>query len=408
MPAESRFPEHGPLLCGLAVTSVTGWGSIYYTPSVLAGYLDRDLGLSGTVVFGGITLLLITGAICAPMIGRHVDRRGTRRSMWVGSLVCALGLALLSAVQGPVSYLACWVVLGIGHALAFANVGNVTVAQLMGERTRRVIGIMMLATGLASSVFWPLTSVLAEAFGWRATLLIYAAMQVVIVLPIHLMIPVYRGTPPAASSPAARHEEEGRVVPQQRRVAFWLVAILFSGSGLVSWGLPVHLIGMFQDAGLSRESAVWIATLTGPATMVARLVDVMIGGRIAAERIAFAGLVLGPLSCLILAISPGSTFGAVAFVLIFSAAMGVISVARATLPLTLFGRRGFATMLGRLTVPQNLAFSASPLLFALLIGRLGNSATLVISAAIQMIALVAMLLLMGRLRSGGGQTPSSP
>ncbi len=399
MPAKPRFPERGPLLCGLALTSITGWGSIYFAPSVLAGYLDRELGLGGAVVFGGITLLLITGAACAPAIGRYADRNGTRLPMCAGALICALGLALLSAAQGLASYLASWVVLGIGHALAFANVGNVTVAQLMGERTRRVIGVMMLATGLSSSVFWPLTAFLAEGFGWRATLLIYAALQVVIVLPIHLAIPARRGAPPPAASPGTGQDDEGRVAPQHRRIAFRLVAAMFSASGLVSWGLPVHLIGMFQEAGLAKATAVWIATLNGPATLVARLVDVMLGSRVPAEHIALAGLVLGPLSCLLLAVAPGSAVIAIAFVLSFSAAMGVISVARATLPLALFGRRGFATMLGRLTVPQNLAFAASPLLFAVLIDRLGASATLIASAAIQMIALIAMLLLIGRLRS---------
>ena len=81
----------------------------------------------------------------------------------------------------------------------------------------------------------------------------------------------------------------------------------------------------------------------------------------------------------------------------FSAALGVISIARATLPLALFGRNGFATMLGKLTVPQNMTFAAAPLLFAVLVERLGASGTLVVSAAIQCIALLAMVVLVRRL-----------
>ena len=78
--------------------------------------------------------------------------------------------------------------------------------------------------------------------------------------------------------------------------------------------------------------------------------------------------------------------------------LGVIAVARATLPLALFGRNGFGAMLGRLTVPQNLTFAAAPLLFALLVERLGASGTLVVSAAIQSLALLAMVMLVRRLR----------
>jgi MFS family permease len=398
LPVSSRFPEHWPLLSGLALTRIIGWGSTYYAPSVLAAYLDRELGLGGEVVFGGITILLVTGALLAPAIGRHLDSHGTRRSMCIGAVICALGLALLAAAQGPISYLATWFVIGIGHAMTLANVGNVTVAQLMGERTRRVIGVMMLATGLASSVFWPLAATLSAAFGWRVAWLVFAVMQIVIVLPIHLAIPAAATRLPAADRPApATVDEAGRVPPGQRRSVFWLLAFAFSASGLVSWGVPLHLIGLLQSAGLSSATAVTIASLGGPATLLARLVDVVAGEKLAVERVALVGLALGPLACLFMALVPGSTPAALGFVIAFSAAMGVISVARATLPLALFGRRGFATMLGRLTVPQNLTFAAAPLLFAMLIERFGSSTTLMISAGIQIAALLALLVLVRRL-----------
>ena len=392
MPAFPRLPEHGLLICGLVVTRIIGWGSTFYALSVLARDIQRDLGLDVTVVFGGVTVLLVTGAALAPAVGRHLDREGTRRAMCIGAVVCALGLALLGAAQGPVSYLASWVVIGIGHAFSLANVGSVTVAHLMGPRTRRVIGLMMLATGLSSAVFWPLAAVLSEVWGWRAAWFVFGAMQIVIVLPIYAAIPQRRFpvAPAAAPSPAAADSDNGRVAPAQRRAAFWLVAIVFSASGLVSWGLPLHLIGLLRNAGIGEAEAVGIATLSGPATLLARLVDATIGERLPVERTALAGLVLGPLSCFLLVLAPGSAMAAVAFVLCFSAAMGVISVARATLPLALFGRNGFGTLLGRLTVPQNLAFAAAPLLFAVMIERLGPDLALIGSAAIQVLALLAM------------------
>lgn len=398
LPASRRLPEYSLLLAGLALTRIIGWGSIYYSPSVLAGYLERDIGLSPTVVFGGITILLVIGALISPMLGRHLDRRGTRHAMALGAVISGLGLALLALAQGPISYLATWFVIGVGHAMQLANTGNVTVAQLMGERTRRVIGLMMLVTGLASSVFWPLTAWLSADYGWRACLVVFAAIQLVIVLPIHLAIPAYRAKPLADPGPsAAPTEQQCRVPPGERRPIFWLLALSFSASGLVSWGLPLHIIGLMQGAGIA--GAVAIASLSGPATMVARAVDAVAGERLPVEKVALAGLVLGPVACLLLALAPGSSTVAVVFVMLFNAAMGVIAVARATLPLALFGRTGFGAMLGRLTVPQNLTFAAAPLLFAFLVERLGASGTLVVSAAIQSLALLAMIMLVRRLRS---------
>ncbi|WID98012.1 MFS transporter [Bosea vestrisii] len=400
MPASRRLPEYSLLLSGLALTRIIGWGSIYYSPSVLASYLDRELKLGPAVIFGGITILLVIGAAIAPLLGRHLDQRGTRHAMALGAVISGLGLALLALAQGPVSYLATWLVIGIGHAMQLANTGNVTVAQLMGERTRRVIGLMMLVTGLASSVFWPLTAWLSADYGWRACLMVFAAIQLVIVLPIHLAIPAYRAKPLSEPGPSAMPaEEQGRVPVGERRPVFWLLTLSFSASGLVSWGLPLHIIGLMQGAGIAGVSAVAIASLSGPATLVARAVDAAAGERLPVERVALAGLALGPAACLLMALAPGSSAIAVAFVMLFSAAMGVIAVARATLPLALFGRQGFGTMLGRLTVPQNLTFAAAPLLFALMIERLGASGTLVVSAMIQSSALLAMIVLVRRLKS---------
>lgn len=399
--ASSRFGGHGPLLLGLALTRIIGWGSTFYSPSVLVSALGREIGLNAEIVFGGITILLITGALVAPAIGRVLDRDGTRRSMCIGAVVCALGLGVLSQAQGPVSYLASWFVIGLGHALSLANTGNVTIAQLMGDRTRRVIGLMMLVTGLASSVFWPLTAALMDAFGWRATLLVFAAMQLAIVLPIYAAIPRYRREPaPSAEPEAASVGERGRVAPAARRTAFWLVALAFSASGLVSWGLPLHLITLFQEAGLTQAEAVWIATLSGPATLAARAIDATFGERLPAEKVALYGLLLGPVACLALSLIPMTITAAAMFVTLFSAALGVISIARATLPLALFGRNGFAVMLGKLAVPQNLAFAAAPLLFAVLVERIGANSTLIVSAVIQAIGFVAMLALVRMVARG--------
>lgn len=397
-----RFSGHGPLLCGLVLTRLIGWGTTFYSPSVLVQALDRELKLNAEIVFGGITILLVTGALVAPAIGRVLDREGTRRSMCVGAIICALGFVVLALAQGPVSYLASWFVIGLGHAMSLANVGNVTVAQLMGERTRRVIGLMMLVTGLASSLFWPLTAILMDAFGWRTTVFIFAAMQIVIVLPIYAAVPRYRGHPtPSEGTPMPiSAAETGRVAPGQRRLAFWLTAFAFSASGLVSWGLPLHLITLFQEGGLTQAEAVWIATLGGPATIAARAIDATLGERLPVERVALFGLLLGPLCCLMLPFLPMGLAAAGLFVVLLNAALGVISVARATLPLSLFGRRGFAVMLGQLTVPQNIAFAAAPLLFAVLIERLGADRTLLVSAAIQFLCFFAMLALVQVLSRG--------
>jgi len=397
LPAFPRLPEYGPLLCGLALTRIIGWGSTYYVPAVLAAYLARDLGLSGEVVFGGITLLLVTGAGLAPRLGRYAEHHGTRGLMSVGAVICALGLAILAAAQGPFSYLASWVVIGVGHAMTLANMGNVTVAQLMGDRTRRVIGVMMLVTALSASVFWPLSAVLSDAFGWRVACLVFAALHLFPVLPIHLAIPRLAERKAAMPDAAGGAALEGKVPSADRQAVFILIAISFSASGLVSWGLSLHYIGLFEASGLTTAVAVTIASLSGPAAIASRLIEVLAGDRFKLEHVSLLALLLGALACLLQIFAGGSAAVTIAFILLYSGATGILSIARATLPLILFGRRSYAVMSSRLTVPQNLMFAAAPLIYAVVIHRLGASAALILSAAAQLLAFAALALLVRRL-----------
>jgi hypothetical protein len=70
-----------------------------------------------------------------------------------------------------------------------------------------------------------------------------------------------------------------------------------------------------------------------------------------------------------------------------------MSLARLTLPLELFGARGYGAFLGKLNVPQNLAFAASPIVYAATLQRIGPHAALLLSVAVGIIAVVAILML---------------
>lgn len=391
------LPEHAWLIAGLSLTRLIGWGANYWAPAVLAAPLSSAIGLSGQVAFGGVTVLLIIGALIAPALGRHAERDGTRGLMSLGAAICGGGFVCLAAAQGPASYLAAWAVIGVGHAMSLANMGNVTVTQIMDEGARRVIGVMMLVTGLSASLFWPLSAALADALGWRGACLVFAALHLLIALPIHLAIPRHRRPHAPPQDEASALRLAGRVPQARRRAAFVLLAACFCLSGLVSWGLPLHFIGLFQASGLPLASAVAIASLTGPATIAARLIEVVAGDRVRLERLSLWALALGAAACLLPLLAQGSAGVSVAFVLLYSAGAGVLSIARATLPLLLFGQRGYAVMSARLTVPQNLIFAAAPLLYAAGVERAGAEVTLIASAVLQLMALAALGLLLRRL-----------
>ena len=68
----------------------------------------------------------------------------------------------------------------ITYDAAFASL-----TQIVGQGARRAISYLTLFGGLASTVFWPVSHYLALGIGWADTLLVYAALHIVVCLPIH-------------------------------------------------------------------------------------------------------------------------------------------------------------------------------------------------------------------------------
>ena len=179
-------------------------------PSVLGPQIQDDLGISPELVFAGITVMFALGAVCSPRIGRIVDRIGARSLMATGSLVYALSLVGAPVSQGPVSYLACWAVMGVASAMALSTPSSIAMVQVAGPRARQAIALLTIIGGFASSVFWPITGVLDAAIGWREMLLIYAAIHLLACAPIHwLILPRRPPVPVRLRAPPRRHRRRG-------------------------------------------------------------------------------------------------------------------------------------------------------------------------------------------------------
>jgi hypothetical protein len=85
-------------------------------------------------------------------------------------------------------------------------------------------------------------------------------------------------------------------------------------------------------------------------------------------------------------------------VIVYGAGNGLTSIVRGTLPLALFGAEGYATLMGRLGRPLNIAFAVSPSIAAVILDRYGTSelvATLV-SIAVANVAVSCIFALIVR------------
>ncbi len=378
----------------LGTTQTLAWASTYYLPAILADPIARGLGISNNAVFAAFSVALLLTAVLGPAVGRAIDRRGGRDVLCWSNLVFAAGLALLAAAQGPVVLTLAWLILGVGMALGLYDSAFATLAGLYGRDARASITGITLIAGFASTVGWPVTSLLNAELGWRATCAIWAGLHLLLGLPLNRFVvprtppPVHHPPPPAPPMPPSLARKP------KREWTTALLAFVFAATWVVSTGMAAHLPRVLEAAGASSAAAIAAGALVGPAQVAARLVEFgllrrihpLVSGRIAC--------VLHPLGAVVLGVVGGPA--AAVFTLLHGAGNGMLTVAKGTLPLALFGPEGYGQRNGVLSAPARVAQAGAPLLFGYLLDRLGVG-VLVLSAGLSLASLAALLMVPKRL-----------
>jgi len=399
-----RSPRAG-LVALLSVTQIVGWGTSFEMPGVLGRPIAAGLGLANEVVFLGLTVMMLTMAAAGPRTGRLIERHGAARVLAAGSALLGLGLLGLSLCQGVIAYFAAWLVLGLGGAFGLSVPTYAAVVEREGANAKRSIAVLMIFTGLSSAVCWPLLGLLEQQYGWRVTLQLAAAFHLVVCLPAHLFLLPQPAARSAAEAAAARAEPLP-LAERQARLAFLLIALAITLVTLVSFGVSPSLIRMLELSGASPMLALQLGSLRSVFGITARAVDLVLGRRSSPLATFLAGLGLIVVSTVVLLLFSGAG-AAIVFVVLYGFGTGVVTVARALIPLVFFSPDRFARQSARLSLPQNLASAAAPVLMTTVLDRQGLTAVILLCLGLSLAALLALLLL-ARIASRARLHPISP
>ncbi len=382
------MPSRLRIVLALGSAQTLAWGSTYYLPAILAEPMASELGISTGNVFAAFSLALIVTAVLGPLSGKRIDHHGGRDVLALSSVVFALGLAVLGLANGPLMLWLGWLVIGIGMALGLYESAFSTLAGIYGRDARGAITGITLLAGFASTVCWPISGWLNAEFGWRATCLTWAGAHLLLGLPLNrLLIPV--GVQPAPTA-AEQAQTDGR---SGAGLTMALLAFVFAATWFTSTAMAAHLPRLLQESGLSPAAAIAIAALVGPAQVGARCLEFVLLQRfhpLISARLAAIAHPIGAAGVM-LAGAPATT----AFVLLHGGGNGILTIAKGTLPLAIFGPHGYGLRQGLLMVPARFAQAFSPLVFALLIDDFGTRA-LWLSAALGVLAYAALTFLQRR------------
>lgn len=382
----ARMPFRSPTVRAVAALSLTqliGWGSTFYLPAVIGPAIARELGVGLPMVMAGPTIMLVVMAMVSWPLSSIFERHGTRPIMAFGSAMGTIGLLLMSLANGPVSYVLSWIILGLAGACMLTTPAQIAVSEVAGEKTHQALGVLILAGGLTSTIVWPTTGLLQAQWGWRMTSLTYAALMLLVCLPLHWIA-------------LARHPRERSIVTATAepspidRPSFTLLALSFAANGFVTWGFALTIIILFEAAGLDHASALAAAAFIGIAQWAGRMVDFLGGRRWSGFVTGLAASALFPLSFIVL-LRTSNFAGAMLFATLYGMASGITAVTRATLPLQIFPAGAYARASARLGVPLNLSFAAAPPVFTAIMTSAGPHAALWLALAISIFAFFALL-----------------
>lgn len=422
-------PRGGPTVSGagrarvvlsLGLAQTLAWGSSYYLPAVLATPMARDLGVAPATVFAAFSGALVVSAAVGPLSGRAIDRHGGRPVLLATNGLFALGLVALGLAQGPLSLFAAWALIGAAMGSGLYEAAFATLVRLRGADARDAITGITLIAGFASTVGWPLTALLETQQGWRGACFGWAALHLVLGLPLNALLPRAGAVPlaaadvpaaqsaqsapsapsaPVASDRAADADAEGRAAAAAAARALrsaLLLSFVFAVTYFIATAMATHLPRLLQASGATLAVAVAVGALIGPAQVAGRLLEFGLLRRVhplLSARLAALAHPLGATALLVVG-APA----ALLFALLHGAGNGILTIAKGTLPLVLFGPQGYGARQGWLMMPARVTQAAAPWLFGLALDHWGAPA-LGLCVALGAAAFIALMMMPAQVRT---------
>ncbi len=418
-PSARALGPRGVVLA-LGTAQTLAWASSYYLPAIVAVPAAADFGATPAQAFALFSMALLIAGIVGPKVGRHIDHLGGRGLLMLSNGVFAAGLCGMALSTHSLAMCASAALMGLGMGMGLYDSAFATLVRLYAqtaspaqgqqqghnsgqELTRRAITGITLLAGFASTVGYPLTAWMMQQFGWRGACWGWAALHLLVALPLNAWLPrpVAHGTPLAATlhtppPPSSSIPESAPPQPTSHADVWRILLLLGLFFGLMRFvvtGMGAHLPGLLQHMGASLAVAVGMAAFLGPAQVAGRVVE-FFGLRNQSPLRVARWATVAPLVAALLMLWLGLPAG-VPFVVLHGLGVGIITIAKGTLPLMLLGPAGYGARQGWLNLPASWTTAAAPWVYGLMLTHTANPPQWMLgaNAVIVALALVCVWLL---------------
>ncbi|WP_219975947.1 MFS transporter [Rubrobacter xylanophilus] len=383
------------MVVALAAIVNVGYGTIFYSFSVLLGEGAAVGDFGRTVLSVALGLGVVVSGVLAPLVGTVCDVAGPRRVFLCGAVLGFAGLAGFSRAGEGWHVIVVWgLLLGPAMACTFYEPAYVAIDQWFERSQGTALGILTLIAGLSATIFIPLTQLLVEALGWR---------DATLTLGVVLLF-AGGGLAAAAVRDRPREQSAGGLQGVYRALitgargadgSFWLITAAFFLALAAMFGMLFHQVAYLQDLGFPPQGVAAAAGIVGIASLPARFLLPALSDLLGPWWPTAGVLAALAASALLL---PGAKewWRIYAYVGLFGAAFGAVLPLRAAIMARRFGGPRYGRLMGLQQVFLALAMAAGPSLGGLARDATGSYTPAWFAASILCLAAVPPLLAAAR------------
>jgi MFS family permease len=360
MPAESRFFVLSLLaltfLMNTIARGVTETFAVFLLP------VQEGLAASRTEMTATYSIFTLAYGCCAPFTGQLVDRLGARVTYGFGLGVLGLGYVAAGLSQNIYHYYLC---VGFLGGLGSSALGMVVASSLLSRWVTKRIGSAMslpyAAVGAGMLILPPLTQLLLESYGWRATYLVLGG-GVLMAIPLVMLLPLARFTAGSLEWQAMRSEtgqasrKPWSIWAAMRTSAFWGLFAAYFWTSVAAYSVLPQSVAYLIEQGFEPIVAASSFGMTGALSVfgiisIGTLSDRI--GRRQAVTLSYASSIIGT-SCLILVGVFPTLLLVYGFVLFFGLMQGARGPIIVALISVLFRGGGVGSIFGTISLGLGL------------------------------------------------------
>ena len=391
-------PRSRPLYYGWVVTAATGgigFANAASAISILTIFvvpISEEFGWGRTEIAGATTVGAILGAALAPVVGRLVDRFGSRIVLVVSGTVIGLACLYLSAVQTLIGFYLAFTASRIADQGGVKIGTSVTTGKWFQRYRGRATGLVFFAETAGVIALAPLTHLVISQWGWRPAWLALAAFMFLLgVLPCALWVrrqpedlglevdgdrrpPTVDDRGPSKRPGMVRQEQSLTLKEAAGTRGYWMVlGSLFVGSTAIS-GPGLHLVPYLTEQGISAAAAVTAVSVMATSGAAGALLAGASGDRLSPRWVMVTLNLMGAAALGIL-LSADTLFDTYVFVVLLGLASTGINTLAPIMWARSYGRRSLGAIQGVGRAAQVLGFAIGPLALGIAYDATGSYRT---------------------------------